>query len=147
MNASYQIIYLLVVTLSLSATTFAEEPGSAAYFRMWAERTIVRTADEAEEIPGIRFSRIKQREPEIDGYRWLHGVVIVRDVGELFATWGHNRGEENNATEIAQARRSKTDGESWEQVELVSSGGPSHTVSHGVFLSRDHELWLFCGRF
>jgi hypothetical protein len=68
-TASYQIIYLLVVTLSLAATTVAEEPVSAASFRLWAKRTIVPTADEAEEIPSIRFSRIKQREPEIDGCR------------------------------------------------------------------------------
>ena len=83
----------------------------------------------------------------MDGYRWLHGVAIVRHAGTLFASWGHNRGDENTATEIAQARRSKTNGESWEPVELVSSGGPDHAVSHGVFLSRENELWLFCGRF
>ncbi len=116
-------------------------------FVLWDESQPMLKAAEVPTIKSVRFSRIKQREPEVDGFNWLHGVAIVRHKGTLFTSWGHNQGKENTLTEIAQGRRSRDDGRTWEPVELISSGSEKHGVSHGSLLSHDGTLWAFCGRF
>ncbi len=57
----------------------AEEP-----FPLWDDTVPLPTAAETPVLEHVRFSRIKQREPEVDGFHWLHGVAIVRHKGRLF---------------------------------------------------------------
>ena len=121
--------------------------GAAEPFQLWDDTAPLPTAAEAPVLEHVRFSRIKQRAPEVDGFNWLHGVAIVRHNGTLFTSWGHNKGQENSLTEIIQGRRSFADGRTWEPVELISGGSDKHGVSHGSFLSHDGTLWAFCGRF
>lgn len=118
-----------------------------ALFPLWDSSQLMPKAVDAPVLKSVRFSRVKQREPEVDGFTWLHGVAIERHKGTLFTSWGHNKGKENTLTEIAQARRSRDDGRTWEPVELISPGSEKHGVSHGSLLSHEGLLWAFCGRF
>lgn len=106
----------------------------------------------AAEIPvldGVEFHVIKQHEPERDGYPWLHGVALAWHQGKLYASFGHNRGEENTATEEARFRVSEDGGKTWSEVFTIDTGtdAPDLAVSHGVFLSTGQTLWAFHGAF
>ena len=62
----------------------AREPGVV----LWDPDAPVPNASDIERLGGIRFEVIKKREPEIDGYKWLHGVAIYRYKGAFFTSWG-----------------------------------------------------------
>jgi hypothetical protein len=95
----------------------------------------------------VEFHVIKKREPEVDGYDWLHGVAIAFHRGTLFASWGHNKGLENTLGEVVQGRRSTDGGRTWSPVEMIEPGNPQLAASHGVFLSHKGRLWAFLCRF
>jgi hypothetical protein len=110
----------------------------------------VRTLPKAAEAPLLRdveFHVIKKREPEVDGFDWLHGVAIVRHKGVLWASWGHNKGLENTMGEIVQGRRSSDGGRTWSAVEMIAPGDGTSSRSHRVFLSHKGKLWAFLCRF
>jgi hypothetical protein len=98
-------------------------------------------------VPGARFVTIKKREPEKDGFKWLHGVAVAPHQGTLFATWGENKGAENTVTEINRGSRSSDGGLTWSLPETIGPGSDEEGNSHGVFLSRDGVLWCFMARF
>jgi hypothetical protein len=90
---------------------------------------------------------IKRREPEKDGYNWLHGVAIVRHKSVIYTCWGHNKGSENTLTEVVQGSRSYDNGRTWSAVEMIAPGDDKTAESHGVFLSFKGSLWLFVSNF
>ncbi len=99
-------------------------------------------------LEGVRFSVIKPYEIQKDGYRFLHGVALVWHKGRLFASFAHNRGVENTDTEEARYCVSDDDGKTWSPVSTIAKGAePGTSVSHGVFLSRQNQLWAFHGAF
>jgi hypothetical protein len=98
-------------------------------------------------VPGTRYVTIKKREPEKDGFKWLHGVAVAPHKGTLFACWGENKGAENTVTEITRGSRSQDDGLTWSAPETIAPGNAEEGNSHGVFLSRDGVLWCFMARF
>src|SRR5439155_18562188 len=98
-------------------------------------------------LKNVEFTVLKKREPEKDGYDWLHGVAIVHHKGVLYTSWGHNRGEENTTTEVNQGKRSTDNGRTWSAVEMIAPNTDTDGRSHGVFLSTGEQLWLFLGRF
>lgn len=90
---------------------------------------------------------IKKREPEKDGYNWLHGVAIIRHKGVFYTCWGHNKKAENTLTEVVQGARSFDGGRTWPDVEMIASGDDKTAENHGVFLSHRVTLWLFVSNF
>lgn len=135
---------LLVGLLSLVTTFHGAE---TSLYELWDPALPVPTAAETPLLPNVEFTVLKKFEPEKDGYRWLHGLAIVRHEGEFFVSWGHNKGDENTPTEINQGIRSKDDGKTWSPVEMIAPNTASDGRSHGVFLSHEGTLWLFLGRF
>ncbi len=104
----------------------------------------------AAEIPwleDVRFSVVKAREPEVDGYNWLHGAAVCWHGGLLYASFGHNRGSENTETEEARGRVSSDGGRTWGEIFTMDPGEDNLAVSHGVFLSHEGQLWAFMGAF
>ncbi len=120
----------------------AEEP-----FRLWDPGRPVPKSAQAAHVRGAEFHVIQPRRPEKDGYNWLHGVAVARHEGVLYATFGHNRGKENTATEVANARASRDGGRTWGPRFAVDDGGEDLAVSHGVLLSHEGRLWGFHGCF
>lgn len=98
-------------------------------------------------VAGIRYFDIKKREPEVDGFDWLHGVALQFHDGVLFASWGNNRGLENTPTEVTRGSRSLDKGQTWTSAEMIEPGGQGLGSSHGAFLSHEGKLWLFVPRF
>jgi hypothetical protein len=98
-------------------------------------------------VPGTRYVTIKKREPEKDGYKWLHGVAVAPYKGTLFATWGENKGAENTVTEINRGSRSRDGGRTWSTPETIGPGGEEEGNSHGVFLEHKGQFWSFMARF
>jgi hypothetical protein len=105
------------------------------------------TAAEASVLTGATFHVIKRYEPETDGYFWLHGVALAWHKGRLFASFGHNMGSENTATEEARWRVSDDGGATWGAVQTIDPGAGDLGVSHGVLLSHGGTLWAFQGAF
>jgi hypothetical protein len=95
----------------------------------------------------VEFSVIKRREPEKDGYNWLHGVAVCWHKGRLYASFGHNRGRENTASEEAHGSVSSDGGKTWSGLFTIDTGEGNLGVSHGVFLSYGDMLWAFQGAF
>ncbi len=106
-------------------------------------------ACELKQINGVRFSVIKNYEPETDGFHWLKGTAIARHLDRWIVSFGHNTCEtgENNSTEVANGRISKDEGRTWGPVFNIDAPPGELAVSHGVFLQRDSQLWGFMGAF
>lgn len=115
---------------------------------LWDSSTPVPKSTEAPLLEDVEFVVVKAREPEVDGYNWLHGAAIVRHKGALYVSFGHNKGSENTATEEARGRKSTDGGRTWGPLFTIDDGDePDLAVSHGVFLSHDGNLWAFHGSF
>jgi hypothetical protein len=119
----------------------ADEP-----YPLW-EGTLPPAETEFAVVPGVQYVDIKRREPEVDGYDWLHGVALAFHQDTLFTSWGNNKGHENTPTEVTRGRRSSDGGKTWLPVELIAPGAPGEGNSHGAFLPRGGELWALIPRF
>lgn len=116
-------------------------------YPLWSPEQAPPVAAEAPLLEGVRFEVVKKREPEVDGYNWLHGMACVWHKGLLYTFWGHNKGKENTPTEVAQGRHSADGGRTWSPVWMLASHTETEGRSHGVFLSHDGTLWAFLARF
>lgn len=117
-------------------------------FILWQPDRPVPKSAECPFVQGVEYVVVKQREPEVDGYNWLHGAAVCRHRDKLYATFGHNRGSENTATEVARGRMSADGGKTWGPVFAIDDGDTANpAVSHGVLLSHGGELWAFHGAF
>jgi hypothetical protein len=96
-------------------------------------------------LEGVRFSVIKRREPDVDGYSWLHGVAVVWHKGKLFTFFGNNPGPENTTIEVARERRSDDGGRTWGPVRMMATHTEKYGRSHGAFHSHGGNLWAFVG--
>ena len=129
-----------------SAVVAIESSGTRA---LWSGDSPVPPSASLPELSGVTFHVIKRQEPEKDGYPWLHGVGLAWHKGKLYASFGHNKGAENTASEEARGRVSDDGGRTWGDVFTIDIGtdAPDLAVSHGVFLSRGGTLWAFQGAF
>lgn len=117
-------------------------------FTLWDPEKPVPKASECPLLEGVEFVVVKPWEPEVDGHNWLHGAAVCYHQDKLYASFGHNKGHENTASEVAHGRTSTDGGRTWGPVFPIDDGDPSNpAVSHGVFLSRRGELWAFHGSF
>ena len=138
--------FAATVFLIAASAGFAADASSgtgAEPFKLWAGAEPVPKSADIPRLDGVTFSIIKKREPEVDGFDWLHGVALAWHKGALYASWGHNKGAENTSGEIAQGRRSTDGGKTWGPVFLIERGGQGEGVSHGVFFSHGGQLWAF----
>jgi hypothetical protein len=119
---------------------------SADPIQLWTGGTVPASA-ELEAVTGMTFRVIKEYEPEMDGYSFLHGVALCWHKERLYSSFGHNKGAENTASEEARGRYSDDDGATWSDVFTISPGDGNLAVSHGVFLSEGGTLWSFNGAF
>lgn len=124
-----------------------ESPPQDERFVLWDPKQPVPTSAQLHSLKGVRFAVVKRREPEIDGYNWLHGAAAVFWGKRLCVSFGHNKGAENTAGEIAQCRWSDDGGRTWGPVQLMGRGAPGQAVSHGVFVAAGERLWAFHGAF
>jgi hypothetical protein len=116
-------------------------------FTLWDPEQPLPPAARIPELQGVRFEVVKARQPEVDGYNWLHGAAICWHRGLLYASFGHNRGDENTETEEARGLVSQDGGRTWGEVFTMDPGEENLAVSHGVFLSHEGRLWAFMGAF
>jgi len=116
---------------------------------LWDNSKLVPKTAEILPLQDVTFHVIKKHEPEKDGYPWLHGVGLAWHKGKLYASFGHNKGAENTASEEARGRVSEDGGQTWGDVFTIDTGtdAPDLAVSHGVFLSYGGTLWAFHGAF
>jgi hypothetical protein len=100
-------------------------------------------------VAGVEFSVIKPYRFAEDGYRFHHGVALAWHRDRLYASIGVNREGENLPGEEAVFTVSHDAGRSWTDLRVIEAGSVDENtaVSHGVFLSRDGELWAFHGAF
>jgi len=134
---AFGFVFVMLYALSASADTV----------QLWSGGSTVPVAAELEAAVGMKFHVIKEYEPEVDGYSFLHGVALCWHKGRLYSSFGHNKGAENTGTEEARGRYSDDGGATWSDVFTISPGDGSLAVSHGVFLSRNGTLWSFNGAF
>lgn len=132
----------------VSATHEVPQPVKAD-FPLWDETQTLPAAAGLPALQGVEFHVIKKHEPEVDQYPWLHGLSLAWHKGRLYASFGHNKGSENTASEEARGRVSEDGGKTWGDVFTIDTGTESDdlAVSHGVFLSHAGRLWAFHGAF
>lgn len=137
--------------LTLCAVVVAAGAGApAAIPALWLAEDPVPTAAALSPIEGVEIHVIKRHEPALDGgYGFLHGVALAWHKGQLYASFGHNKGKENTSTEEARGRVSQDGGRTWGEFFTIDAGDPANelAVSHGVFHSQGGELWAFMGAF
>ena len=117
-------------------------------YLLWDPRQPVPKSSACPLLEGVEFVVVKPHEPEVDGYDWLHGAAICWHGGDLYASFGHNTGKENTATETANGCKSSDAGRTWGPVFAIDDGDATNpAVSHGVLLSHKGKLWGFQGAF
>ena len=117
-------------------------------FPAWDESAPLLRAGELPQIDGVDFHVIKKWDQPQDGYTFLHGVGLAWHNGKLYASIGHNQGQENTVTEEAQYRVSDDGGHTWGPLQVIDAGADENlAVSHGVFLSHQETLWAFHGAY
>lgn len=115
---------------------------------LWDASSEVPVASDLNDIQGIQFHVIKKHEPESDRFDWLHGVALAWHGDRIYASYGHNHGKENTASEIANYSISFDGGKHWSDPKLIDDGREDNlAVSHGVFLRVAGKLWAFHGAF
>lgn len=115
---------------------------------LWDERQKLAEGKSLPLLEGVEFRVIKKWDKPADGYTFLHGVGLAWHKGKLYASIGHNKGEENTVTEEAQYRVSDDDGRTWSELRAIDAGEePDLAVSHGVFASHAGKLWAFHGAY
>ncbi len=140
--------FLLPVLTGMLLSVFAQGTAADDRFPLWEPGQPVPKTSEIARVEGVQFVVVKAREPEVDGYNWLHGAAICWHKDSLYATFGHNRGDENTAAEVAHGRTSPDGGMTWGPVFAIDDGDTSNpAVSHGVLLSHAGKLWAFHGAF
>lgn len=98
-------------------------------------------------LDNVRFHSIRARGPGTENYRFLHGVIIAKYQGSLYACWACNVGEENSETEVVCGCCSHDDGATWSESRLWLTGGEKEGISHGAFLATESNLWGFFPHF
>ncbi len=150
MNRLLRTGLLLFVSLDIHSTLFAQSDEIPDRpLQLWdASQKIPKTV-EIKSLPHVKFHVIKEHEPTVDGgYGFLHGVALCWHKGKLYASWGHNKGIENTASEEARGRVSQDGGKTWGETFTIDSGSDENlAVSHGVFHSDGEKLWAFMGAF
>lgn len=136
-----------ILLLPFYNSLLAQSQEQFAVYQLWTGDSVPMTAN-IPQLKHVKFRAIKTFEPEIDGYRFLHGVAIDRFHDSWVVSFGHNRGGENTGSEEANSRFSKN-AKDWGP--LISIGRPgvndSLAVSHGVFLNYQDTLWSFNASF
>ena len=146
-RGSEQRISLALREALAAQTSKSEEDDDAVGQTIWDPATAIPPAEDIPRLERVTFHVIQARRPDIDGYEWLHGVALAWHDGHLYASFGHNKGAENTATEVAHSRRSKDGGATWEPIVPIDRGTEELAVSHGVFLSHEGTLWALMGAF
>lgn len=137
---------LLLILLLISPTALQVEGSDPVL--LWDPSRPVPKAEEIPVLEGVEFHVIKQWNQKQDGYTFLHGVNLAWHNGELFASFGHNKGAENTVSEEAQYRVSADGGKSWSELRVIDAGDEENlAVSHGVFCSCNGQLWAFQGAY
>lgn len=114
---------------------------------LWAREVAVPTREEAPIVAGARYHTIAPWQPEVDGFRWLHGAALAWHNGRLWACWGANAGAENTLTEVTRAAYSDDGGRTWSEAHTIAAGSEDEGNSHGVLLSHRGRLWALVARF
>ncbi|MCA9080318.1 MAG: exo-alpha-sialidase [Planctomycetaceae bacterium] len=139
--------FLTLLLLMVPCTSICgDEPTPRA---LWDATQPLPIADEIPELRNVSFQVIKRWDRKSDGYTFLHGVGLGWHQGQLYASFGHNKGAENTVTEEAQYRVSRNHGRTWSELQVIDAGDEATNlaVSHGVFLSHNGRLWAFHGAY
>lgn len=140
--------FALVLGFASLLAAFGEIAADETARILWDPSVALPKAADIPIVEGARFSVIKPYEFHKDGYRFLHGVALVWHNGRLFASFAHNKGEENTDSEEARYCTSDDAGKTWSPVARIDRGTkPGESVSHGVFLRHKGRLWAFHGAF
>ena len=119
-----------------------------AAFPLLEKSVALAKAADLPDLQQVDFHVIKKWDKPADGYTFLHGVGLAFHKGKLYASIGHNQGNENTVTEEAQYRVSEDLGETWGPLQVIDAGKEENlAVSHGVFLSHQGKLWAFQGAY
>ena len=123
-------------------------PKPPTRFALWDESIELPIAAELHGLDDVEFHVIKKWNKPADGYTFLHGVGLAWHKGNLYASFGHNKGAENTVTEEAHYRVSNDGGATWGPLQIIDAGQEKNlAVSHGVFLSHEGTLWAFHGAY
>ncbi|MDO4584611.1 MAG: sialidase family protein [Planctomycetia bacterium] len=112
---------------------------------LW-EGTLPGKAAELPVLEGVQYVRVRERQPDVDGFRWLHGAVLSHYRGTFYASWGCNTGHENTVGEkIAMA--TSQDGVHWNAPKILLPDDRDIGRSHGVFWEHQGRFWALHAQF
>ncbi len=134
--------------ICLGLVCFSEAGYADEVAVLWNSEVAMPTSADLERVDGASIHVIQPYAPEVDGFPWIHGVALAWHKGQLYASFGRNRGAENTAGEEAHGRVSADCGRTWGPISIIDEGADENlAVSHGVFLSYGGVLWAFQGAF
>lgn len=136
----------LILIAAFMFATVASANEQEAPNTLWSGSPFPKDLGELPEPDGLTHSVIHRPGP--DDHKFLHGAAIIHHEGVMYASWANSPVDENSPDETLRGKRSKDDGKTWSNLEIVAPGfdGPDRH-SHGVYLEHKGELWKFCARF
>lgn len=144
-RTSLVLSFGIIVLLCCGNFCFSQEKKDTPIYKLWTGG-VVPNSEDLTVLKRAKFRVIKKYEPQVDGYRFLHGVAIVRYHNQWVASFGHNKGPENTGSEEAQSMSSKN-GKHWGSLTNIDNPEGDLAVSHGVFFKNRDTLWSFNGCF
>lgn len=129
---------IALVVMGCCCLAVAEEP-------LW-EGTLPGNASEIPVLEGVQYVRVRERQPQTDGFQWQHGAVILSYQGTFYASWGCNVGDENTTGEKIAIATSQ-DGIHWNVPKILLPDENQIGRSHGVFCEHEGKLWALHAQF
>lgn len=111
---------------------------------LWTNKTVFPAFEAMQPLQGVQYHKVYEFDP--DGYRFLIGAAIIKHKGVLYASWSHSASTENDHTTRLAEKRSYDDGKTWQEYRVVTKNDDGYSRSHGVYLSLNGELYVFCPR-
>lgn len=114
---------------------------------LWTGQEPFPTLNNIETLKNVEYVRVKERQPEKDGFKWQHGAAIIRYKNDFYVSVGVNAGSENTVGEKILILKSRNDWRHWEEPVLLEPNDTEHGRSHGVFFEKDEKLWALHAKF
>lgn len=121
-------------------------PDAPERFTLWSGPRFPHDPSVIPFVTGMKSSVIHS--PRSNDHKFLHGAAIVEHKGVMYANWANSPTNENGPQETLRGKRSKDEGASWGDLEVIGPGfNTAERHSHGILFVHRGNLWTICARF
>ena len=139
-----RLITLVLLTVLFAAGTVFAADGDGLFLKLWPENKPFPNQKETVFPEGLRHYIVQDCDLDPD-YKFLHETTVGFNGNELVAGWYNNPKLELSGKTFQRARRSKDDGKTWSDIEIVrDEGNDKGRMYVGIqFFDLDGKFYAF----